>query len=134
MTGGLSNDGRTEPKAAAHCSVWVFEDQASHRDIAYEIDPLGAWEKIADSPRAVKFLGGGRCKPKPNIGVIQIALQGAWKLGFVIAQAPKSNNFTFLSSARVRIVAGHGGRALLTHNQGLSQRWARFEAPQKSPS
>jgi hypothetical protein len=53
---------------------------------------------------------------------------------YCIPQAPKSNNFTFLSSACLLLVAGHGGRALLTHNQGLSQRWARFEAPQKSPS
>ena len=37
-----SNDGRTEPRAAAYCSVWVFEDQASHRNITYEIDPLEA--------------------------------------------------------------------------------------------
>ena len=36
------NGGRTEPKAAAHYSVWVFEDQASHRGITYEIDPLEA--------------------------------------------------------------------------------------------
>ena len=49
-----------------------FEDQASHRDITYEIDPLGALKKkIADSPRAVKFLGGERCKPGPNLGVTQ---------------------------------------------------------------
>jgi hypothetical protein len=34
-------------------------------------------EKIADSPRVVKFLGGERCKPKPNIGVIQVVLQRA---------------------------------------------------------
>ena len=46
-----SNDGRTGPKAAAWCSVWVFEDQASHRNITYEIDPLGAWEKIAEAHR-----------------------------------------------------------------------------------
>jgi hypothetical protein len=39
-----SNDGRTEPKAAACCSVWVFEDQASHRNITYEIDSLEAWK------------------------------------------------------------------------------------------
>jgi hypothetical protein len=37
-----SNDGRTEPKAAACCSVWVFGD---HRDITYEIDPLEARKK-----------------------------------------------------------------------------------------
>jgi hypothetical protein len=37
-----SSDGRTEPRAAACCSVWVFEDQASHRNTTYEIDPLGA--------------------------------------------------------------------------------------------
>jgi hypothetical protein len=49
------------------------------------------------------------------------------------AQAPKTNNFAFLSRTRVLIVAGHGGQALLTHNQGLSQRWVRFEAPQKGP-
>jgi hypothetical protein len=59
-----SNDGRTEPRAAAYCSVWVFEDQASHRNITYEIDPLEAWKKNADSPQIVKFLGGERFKPK----------------------------------------------------------------------
>ena len=32
----------SEPKAAAYCSVWVFEDQAPHRDITYEMDPLAA--------------------------------------------------------------------------------------------
>jgi hypothetical protein len=69
-----SDDGKTEYKASAHCTIWVFEDQASHRNITYEIDPLGAWEKIADSPRVVKFLGGESCKPGPNIGVIQIVL------------------------------------------------------------
>jgi hypothetical protein len=37
-----SNDGRTEPRAAAYCSVWVFEDQASYRNITCEMDPLGA--------------------------------------------------------------------------------------------
>jgi hypothetical protein len=70
-----SNDGRTEPKAAAHCSVWVYEDQASHRNITYEMGPLGAWKKIADSPQVVKSLRGERCKPKPNIGAIQVVLQ-----------------------------------------------------------
>jgi hypothetical protein len=34
-------------------------------------------EKIADGPQTVKFLGGERCKPKPNIGVIQVVLQRA---------------------------------------------------------
>ena len=38
---------------------------------------VGSVEKIADSPRVVKFLGGERCKPKPNIGVIQVVLQRA---------------------------------------------------------
>jgi hypothetical protein len=38
-----SNDGRTENKAAAYCPVWMHEDQASTRDIAYEMDPLEAW-------------------------------------------------------------------------------------------
>jgi hypothetical protein len=48
-------------------------------------------------------------------------------------QAPKSNNLTFLSRTRVLIAAGHGGQALLTRNQGLSQRWARFEAHELKP-
>ena len=37
-----SSGGRTEPKAAACCSVWVFEDQASCRDITYKVGPLEA--------------------------------------------------------------------------------------------
>jgi hypothetical protein len=41
-----SNDGRTENKAAACCSVWVYEDQASSRNITYEMDPLEAWKKL----------------------------------------------------------------------------------------
>jgi hypothetical protein len=37
-----SNDGRTEYKPAAYCSIWVYEDQASSRNIAHEMDPLEA--------------------------------------------------------------------------------------------
>jgi hypothetical protein len=47
------------------------------------------------------------------------------------AQAPKGVKKHFLSSACLLLVAGHGGRALLTHNQGPSQRWARFLKPLK---
>jgi hypothetical protein len=31
-------------------------------------------EKIEESPQIVKFLGGQRCKPGPNLGIIQIVL------------------------------------------------------------
>jgi hypothetical protein len=41
-----SGDGKTEYKASAYCTIWVFEDQASYRDITYEIDPLEAWKKM----------------------------------------------------------------------------------------
>jgi hypothetical protein len=42
-----------------------------------------------------------------------------------LSQAPKGVKKHFLSRARVLIAAGHGARALLTHNQGLSQRCGR---------
>jgi hypothetical protein len=71
-----SNDGRTEYKPGAHCPTWLHEDQASSRNITYEMDPLEAWKKIVDSPQIVKFLGGKRYRPKQDIGVTQIVLQG----------------------------------------------------------
>ena len=39
-----SNDGREARKPGAYCSIWLHEDQASSRDIAYEMDPLEAWK------------------------------------------------------------------------------------------
>jgi hypothetical protein len=39
------------------------------------MDPLEAWEKIADPPQLVKFLGGERYRPKQGVGVTQIVLQ-----------------------------------------------------------
>ena len=45
-----SNDGREAQKPGAYCSIWLHEDQAPSRNIAYEMDPLGAWEKNVDSP------------------------------------------------------------------------------------
>jgi hypothetical protein len=48
-----SSDGRKKSLAGSHCQIWVFEDQASYRNITYERDPLGAWKKIADNPQIV---------------------------------------------------------------------------------
>jgi hypothetical protein len=41
-----SNDGRTGYKPGPYCPIWLHEDQASSRDIAYEMDPLEAWKKL----------------------------------------------------------------------------------------
>jgi hypothetical protein len=40
-----SNDGRKKSKAEIYCPTWVFEDQATYRNMVYERDPLGAWKK-----------------------------------------------------------------------------------------
>jgi hypothetical protein len=45
-----SNDRRTEYKPAAHCPIWVHEDQASSRNTAYEVDPLEALKKKMQTP------------------------------------------------------------------------------------
>jgi hypothetical protein len=42
-----SNDGRTEPRAAAYCSVWVYEDQAPYRQEHYVRNgSVGSVEKM----------------------------------------------------------------------------------------
>ena len=37
-------------------------------------DPLEAWKEIENKPQIVKFLGGERCKPKENAGVVQLVV------------------------------------------------------------
>jgi hypothetical protein len=50
--------------------------------MTYEKDPLGAWKEIENKPRVVKFLGGERCRPKENAGVVQL----------VVGRAPVGEN------------------------------------------
>jgi hypothetical protein len=57
------------------------------------MDPLEAWKNIADPPQIVKFLGGERYRPKQDVGVAQIVLQGVavnWADAWVHSQIPSS--------------------------------------------
>jgi hypothetical protein len=69
-----SSDGRKKSKAESHCPIWGFEGQATYRNMVYEGGPLEAWNKIEGDPQIVKFLGGERCKPGPNQGVVQLVM------------------------------------------------------------
>jgi hypothetical protein len=42
--------------------------------MVFEKDPLGAWKEIENNPRIVIFLGGERCRPKQNAGVVQLVV------------------------------------------------------------
>ena len=73
-----SDDGKTEYKASAYCTVRAqsgFLRTRCHKGTLHTKLIHRLWKKIADSPQIVKFLGGERCKPKPNIGAIQVVLQ-----------------------------------------------------------
>jgi hypothetical protein len=37
-------------------------------------DPLEAWKEIENKPRIVKYLGGERCRPKQNAGLVQLVV------------------------------------------------------------
>jgi hypothetical protein len=41
-----SNDGREAYKPGPYCPIWLHEDQASSRNITYEMDPLKAWGEL----------------------------------------------------------------------------------------
>ena len=41
-----SNDGREAHKPGPYCPIWLHEDQASSRNITYEMDPLKAWGEL----------------------------------------------------------------------------------------
>jgi hypothetical protein len=71
-----SSDGRKKSKAESYCPIWVFEDQATYRNMAcaYERDPLEAWIFFENDPQVVKFLGGERRKPGPNQGIAQLVM------------------------------------------------------------
>jgi hypothetical protein len=54
-------------------------------------DPLEAWKEIENKPQIVKFLGGERCKPKENAGVVQLVVGRAPVGGDAIPRYPAAH-------------------------------------------
>jgi hypothetical protein len=56
IDGWRSNDGKTQSKAASYCPIWVYEDQASYRNITYERGPRWLSEACGETSRTAHGL------------------------------------------------------------------------------
>jgi hypothetical protein len=62
-----SNDGVNHSKSHNKISVWLHEDQVPKVAVEIKRGPYKAWQKVKDTPGALKFLGGKSFAPKGTI-------------------------------------------------------------------
>jgi hypothetical protein len=71
-----SSDGRKKYRAESHCTTWVSYLRTKPHTGTWPMKEV-CWKRtffLENDPRVVFFLGGERCKPGPNQGVVQLVI------------------------------------------------------------